>query len=332
METLIELLTTAGGFLVGIWPVMFIVLLFGIFKRQDGRETALRSSIKALVVSWVFIAVLRLVFNYFALSTFQLIPEPANSKYFLLSGIFLMPLALAVTLEEIRKRRYVRSIEDMQLLSPSEFEELVARIYRDQGNRVEVVGSTGDHGVDLIVHTRSGETVLVQCKKYRGKVGEPIVRDFYGVLTASQADAGAIVTCGQITPQARLWAEGKSIYLYDGIAFLKIIESTAYRRRLPSEVIRETAASTGKSDVVRPNLQPAVAAAPAAMPVARGMGFPVETVLPDKTPFMNLSNVPDCPSCGTPMILKTTSRLLLKPKKTYICSNAPDCKETFPAD
>ena len=37
-----------------------------------------------------------------------------------------------------------------------------------------------------------------------------------------------------------------------------------------------------------------------------------------------------CPSCGTPMITKTSPRLFGKPHVKFICANAPDCKETFP--
>lgn len=335
METILELLTTAGRFLVGLWPVMFVVLLFGIFKRREGFGTMLRTSIKSLVVTWVLFAILRAVFYFLKTDTFHLIQEPENSRYFLLVGLILLPLALAIAFEERRKHHIVKSIEDMQVLSPSEFEQLVASTYRDQGHRVEVVGSTGDHGIDLVVHTRNGETWLVQCKKYRGKVGEPVVRDFYGVLRASQADAGAIVTTGLITPQARLWAEGKPIHLYDGRAFLKIIESTRYRRVLPAEAVKNETAADQKTKALSPSLQPVMATAapePMTMAVARSIEYPEETVLPDKTPFMDISNIPDCPSCGTPMILRTSSRLLFKPKKTFICSNAPDCQETFPAD
>jgi len=334
MDTIKELLITAGRFLAGIWPVMIVVVFFGIAKRRDGFKTMLRTSIKSLVVTWVLIAILRAVFRFLAMDTFHLIAEPKDTEYFMLTGLFLLPLALAIALEEHRKHRMVKSIEDMQLLSPSEFEKLVARTYRDQGNRVEEVGATGDHGIDLVVHTRKGETVLVQCKKYKGKVGEPVVRDFYGALRASEADAGAIVTTGQITPQARLWAEGKPIYLYDGRAFLKIIESTRFRRSLPSEAVKEEPVASMKQEAIRPSLQPAAAIASAshsASTAVRPMGYNEEVSLPDKTPFMDLSNTPDCPSCGTPMILKTTPRLIGKPRKIYICANAPECKETFPA-
>ncbi|NTW09263.1 MAG: restriction endonuclease, partial [Anaerolineaceae bacterium] len=303
MDTILELLITAGRFLAGIWPVMIVVVLFGIAKRRDGFKTMLRTSIKSLVVTWVFFAILRAVFSYLEMETFQLLPEPADTRYFLFVGLFLMPLALAIALEEHRKHQMIKSIDDMNLLSPSEFEKLVAKTYRDQGNRVEEVGSTGDHGIDLIVHTRKGETVLVQCKKYKGKVGEPIVRDFYGVLRASEADAGALVTTGLITPQARLWAEGKPIYLYDGRAFLKVIESTRYRRILPDEAVKEDSKPSAKPEAIRPNLQPATASASAAhssSAIIRPGRYTEEGSLPDKTPFMDLSNTPDCPACGTP--------------------------------
>lgn len=335
METIIELLTIAGGFIVGLWPVMFVVLLFGIFKRRDGFGTMLRVSIKSLVVAWVLLAILRAVYHYLALESFHLIAEPENSRYFFFVGLFLLPLALAIVLEEARKRRVIRSIEDMKILSPTEFEKLVAKTYREQGHTVEEVGKAGDHGIDLIVHTKKGETWLVQCKKYRGKVGEPVVRDFYGVLRASNADAGAIVTTGLITPQARLWAEGKPIFLYDGRAFLKIIETTRLRKILPQEIKKTKAEAPARArlfgSAFRPAAETAVAtAAPA--PLTSSFAMPVEPELEDKTPFTAEANIPDCPVCGTRMILKTTPRFLLKPKKTYICVNAPECEESFPAD
>ena len=335
MDTILELLTIAGSFIVGIWPVMFVVLLFGIFKRRDGFGTMLRLSIKSLVVTWVLFAVLRSVYHFLVMDTFHLIPEPENSRYFLFVGLFLLPLALAIVLEEARKRRVIKSIEDMQILSPSEFEKLVAKTYRDQGHTVEEVGATGDHGIDLVVHTKKGETWLVQCKKYRGKVGEPVVRDFYGVLRASNADAGALVTTGLITPQARLWAEGKPIFLYDGRAFLKIIESTRLRKALPEEMKKPVVEATARPHLFNTGFKPvteAAAAVAAPAVVVRSYELPVEPELEDKTPFTADANIPDCPVCGTQMILKTTPRFLLKPRKTYICVNAPECEETFPAD
>jgi len=351
MNTFLELLTTIGRFAVGLWPVMFIALLIGIFKRREGFGTMLRASIKALIISWAVFAVLRSLFHFLKMETFVLIPEPTNSRLFLIVGLLLLPLVVAIVLEERRRHFIIKSIEDMQALSPSEFEQLVADTYRDQGHQVEVVGASGDHGIDLIVRTRRGDIWIVQCKKYRGKVGEPVVRDFYGTLRASHASAGAIVTSGYITDQARLWAEGKPIYLYDGREFLKIIESTRYRRNLPikaREKLREVAAApvaaaatTAGNTAAIPAVAPLknanqptlefVYAAPAASsePVSE-TNFDSE--LPDKTPFMNMSNIPDCPVCGIPMVERTVKVFPFRTKKEYICANAPACSETMPVE
>lgn len=351
MDTILELLSTLGRFAVGLWPVMFVMLLIGIFKRREGFGTMLRASAKALIITWAVFAVLRSLFHFLEMETFALIPEPANSRLFLIVGLLLLPLVVAIVLEERRRHFIVKSIEDMQALSPSEFEQLVADTYRDQGHQVEVVGASGDHGIDLIVRTRRGDIWIVQCKKYRGKVGEPVVRDFYGTLRASHASSGAIVTSGYFTDQARLWAEGKPIYLYDGREFLKIIESTRYRRNLPLKArdkLREvagaaapaTAAAAGVAVAIAPAtpfknaFQPAVESVYASRTAtAESISETVyESELPDKTPFMNLSNVPDCPVCGIPMVEHTVKVFPFRTKKEYICANAPACSETMPIE
>lgn len=64
---------------------------------------------------------------------------------------------------------------------------------------------------------------MVQCKRWKGKVGEPVVRDFFGAMQHENAAEGAIITTGTFTPQARQWAKGKPIRLYDGDEFLKVL-------------------------------------------------------------------------------------------------------------
>lgn len=356
MDTFLELLTTIARFAVGLWPVMFVVVLFGIFKRKEGFGTMLRTSIKALIISWAFLAVLRVVFFFLKMETFLLMPEPTNSKLFFLVGMLLLPLVFAIVLEERRRHFIIKSIEDMQALSASEFERLVADSYRNQGHEVEVIGASGDHGIDLIVHSRKGDTWIVQCKKYRGKVGEPIVRDFYGTLRASNASAGAVITSGYFTDQARLWAEGKPIHLYDGREFLKIIEATRYRSNLPFEARKRiiavpiaearnavpVAPAVGLKNALQPAMEAAyaghAASAPAPAPVIESVYADpavdplMADNLPDKTPFMNMSQVPDCPVCGISMVEKAVKKFPIGSKKIYVCANAPACGETLPVE
>jgi HJR/Mrr/RecB family endonuclease len=119
--------------------------------------------------------------------------------------------------DELRRRfGKVKTLAEMLALEPVEFENWVAMMFQLIGYKVKNTQEVADHGVDLFVsdgHVRYG---LVQCKRYRGTVGEPVVRDLYGTLTHENADYGWLVTTGGISRQARGWANGKPIELWDG--------------------------------------------------------------------------------------------------------------------
>lgn len=326
-----EILTIIGRFLAGMWPVMFLVVIVGLFKRRNGVTGFLHTAVKGLALTWCVFALIRAFFIFYDLygnpvlkESFTLLPKETDARVFLVVGIVLLPLFAAVLIDEHRKRYAVKCLDDMKALSPADFEDLVAETYRTQGHHVDVIGAKGDHGIDLVVHTRAAETWLVQCKKYKGKVGEPIVRDFYGALKATEASAGAIVTTGKFTEAARLWAEGKPLFLYDGDEFLKIVDSSRVRSELPVEAKKTVKLATGSGSFFAPlrHSVPAVAFASASA------GESDNGEYPDKTPFSDLSDAPDCPVCGVAMVLHTTKRFLLGPKQRYICSNAPDCRET----
>jgi hypothetical protein len=350
MQTFIDLLIIAAKFMVGLWPIMFVTVLVGIFKHQNGFGAALRSAFKALIVSWGLFAVLRLVFFIMKMETFHLIAEPTDTALFISVGLMLFPFEIALLLEEKHKRFNASTLEELRTLSPSEFEELVAETYRAQGHDVQLVGGTGDHGIDLIVRSHRGETWLVQCKRYRGKIGEPIIRDFYGALKASDADGGAVITTGTISDAARLWAEGKPIKLYDGEQLLKIVIATRVRKSLPVEAksgknsVRPTSAPAAvTSRAAAMHMQPAyamssAAAYPAAVispavhtaEVVAPVSIPAaEDLEDDKHPFMKSDDAPLCPACNVPMVLTSQKRLLRKAKQMYICPNAPGCSETY---
>ena len=106
----------------------------------------------------------------------------------------------------------------------------MAETYRSMGYKAEIVASQGDHGVDLVLYSPNGEKQIVQCKRWKGMVGEPIVRDFYGAMQHENAVEGSIITAGTFTNQARIWAKDKPIRLYDGDEFLKLIRRAENRQ------------------------------------------------------------------------------------------------------
>lgn len=136
---------------------------------------------------------------------------------------------LAIPFERIKLRqklpKELSDRVDLLQLSSREFEMMVVELYHANGHPAERTGATGDHGVDVVIHANNGEKWVAQCKRWRGTVGEPVVRDFYGVMQHEKADKGAIITSGKFTLQAREWAKGKPIILYDGDEFLQAWKS-----------------------------------------------------------------------------------------------------------
>lgn len=101
-------------------------------------------------------------------------------------------------------------------LAPTEFEDVVAAGFSSHGFQVQRTSEGADGGVDLIM-TREGHRFLVQCKHYQStSISVDLVRSFYGAMQHFKADAGYFVTSGQFTKPASDFAEGKSLWLYNG--------------------------------------------------------------------------------------------------------------------
>ena len=108
---------------------------------------------------------------------------------------------------------------DIDSLSGIEFENICKKLIENMGFSVETTKASGDGGIDLIAYNHepvlSGK-YIIQCKRYSGSVGEPIIRDLYGVITSERANKGILMTTGYFTKSAIAFAEGKPIELIDG--------------------------------------------------------------------------------------------------------------------
>jgi restriction system protein len=106
----------------------------------------------------------------------------------------------------------------------AEFEQLVVDLYCALGHAAKRVGGPGDRDFDIVIVAKSGQHWIAQCKQWRGAVGELVVREFYAALLREHAAQGAIITTARFTPKAVQWAQGKPIHLYDGPAFLQVLQ------------------------------------------------------------------------------------------------------------
>ena len=82
-----------------------------------------------------------------------------------------------------------------------------------------------------MVKAKNGETWVIQCKRWRGTVGEPVVRDFYGVMQHEKAHRGILITSGRFSRPVLAWAKGKPLALYDGERFLELWQRTQARKK-----------------------------------------------------------------------------------------------------
>lgn len=107
-----------------------------------------------------------------------------------------------------------------------DFERQVHALLKKMGFEAEVTKASGDGGIDIIAHSKehiTGGKYIIQCKDWSKPVGEPPVRDLYGVVTAESANKGILITTSSFTTPAIKFAEGKPLELIDGTKFNQLL-------------------------------------------------------------------------------------------------------------
>lgn len=91
--------------------------------------------------------------------------------------------------------------QDIDKLSPIEFENFCADILLQAGWNATVTQASGDQGVDVIAE-KKGIRLVLQCKKYSSPVGNKAVQEIAAGKIHQQADHAAVVTNNGFTPSA----------------------------------------------------------------------------------------------------------------------------------
>lgn len=108
-----------------------------------------------------------------------------------------------------------------------DFERLITQLLKNMGFSVEMTTLSGDGGVDIIAYSNSfifKGKYLIQCKRWNSTVGEPTVRDLYGVVLSENANKGIIITNSTFSKKAIEFADGKNIELIDGTTIVKLLK------------------------------------------------------------------------------------------------------------
>ena len=93
---------------------------------------------------------------------------------------------------------------------------MVGEYFRRRQFTVEETKTGADGGVDLIAK-KGNEKYLVQCKHWQAdKFGVKVVRELLGVIVDAGATGGIVVTSGEFTQDASVFARANNIRLLDG--------------------------------------------------------------------------------------------------------------------
>jgi len=115
----------------------------------------------------------------------------------------------------------VRTIRDLERLSPRDFENLVAKLLERIGYNVKLTPASRDGGVDILAQRPgplTAESIIVECKHYPDRT-VPVheLRALYGVLTRrDDAQRAILVTSGNFSQGCYDFARGQPIDLIDG--------------------------------------------------------------------------------------------------------------------
>jgi Restriction endonuclease len=117
----------------------------------------------------------------------------------------------------------VRQLAFLQSMDPLAFQRLIWLLYQRKGFSVTETPFSRDGGADGFIEAETGRMVL-QCKRFKHDIGEPVVRDLLGTMIHNGAVHGILITTGRISNPAKDFASGKQMTLIDGSALLALIE------------------------------------------------------------------------------------------------------------
>lgn len=93
-----------------------------------------------------------------------------------------------------------------------DFEHWVAAKLEQAGWKASVTQASGDDGVDVIAG-RDGLSVAVQCKRFKGSVGNKAVQEVYSGMKHMQLDRAVVISTGQYTKAAKNLARTTGVLL-----------------------------------------------------------------------------------------------------------------------
>ncbi|NES20594.1 MAG: restriction endonuclease [Symploca sp. SIO3E6] len=115
----------------------------------------------------------------------------------------------------------IESIEDIdqQLdavdqMTGREFEEFLAKLFKQLGYQVMLTQASADYGADLVIQ-KEGVKAVVQAKRKQSSVGIDAVQQVVAAIAYYNANLGMVITNSKFTENAKNLAVSNQIELWD---------------------------------------------------------------------------------------------------------------------
>jgi DnaJ-domain-containing protein 1 len=135
---------------------------------------------------------------------------------------------------EEETRESIRTLEDLQRMTGTDFERLIASLFIRDGYKVSQCKCSGykDEDIDMVLEMEGSKDV-VQYEQGKGNVGSTVIREFYKSMMRARARCGFVIATASFAHSAKEFVVGKPITLIDGHYLLAWI-SWADRGEVPA--------------------------------------------------------------------------------------------------
>ena len=143
------------------------------------------------------------------------------TMYAVAAALPFIGIALYVAYRQLREpsgKRVARTLERLRALPWDEFAGEMAKAYAREGYEVQRLA----HAKADFALLRGGRTTLIACKRWKAtRTGVEPLRELDAVRRAEEASECVYVAAGEVTEQARAFAEQRNIRLVGGVELAK---------------------------------------------------------------------------------------------------------------
>ena len=114
-----------------------------------------------------------------------------------------------------------------------QFEQYLAQVFKLQGYRTQLIGGSGDQGVDLIL-TTGNRRIAVQAKRWSGPVNNKAVQEAYTGMRYYSTHEAWVVTPSYFTSSAIDVANRTGVRLVDRRELQRWLQQLSFALALPA--------------------------------------------------------------------------------------------------